>query len=64
MSLCSLWGTSLKNTAYIFRTASLKKALYPACYLTEGFSYGPAHDNQLIPFVRFKRGQSMVVDRK
>jgi hypothetical protein len=56
-------GHQLKENGVYFQDGLSKAATIPG-YLTEGFSYGPAHDNQLIPFIRFKRGQPLVIDRK
>lgn len=56
-------GHQLKDNGVYFQDALSKAGTIPG-YLTEGFNYGAAHDNQLIPFIRFKRGQPFVIDRK
>ena len=56
-------GHQLKDNGVYFQDGLSKATTIPG-YLTEGFSYGPAHDNQLVPFIRFKHGQPLVIDRK
>lgn len=56
-------GHQLKDNGVYFQDGLSKATNIPG-YLTEGFNYGPAHDNQLVPFIRFKNGQPAVVDRK
>jgi hypothetical protein len=33
-------------------------------YLTQGFNYQFSRDNQLIPFIRFKNGGAVLVDKR
>jgi tetratricopeptide (TPR) repeat protein len=51
-----------KNGAYFQDGMNKEKAING--YLTQGFNYQFSRDNQLIPFIRFKNGGAVLVDKR
>ena len=61
---CMLFlGKQLKQNGVYFQDG-LSKAGTVRGSLMEGFNYEASRDNQLVPFVKFDRGQLIVVDKK
>lgn len=56
-------GNSLKKNGVYFQEAFNKGGPIPG-FLSEGFNYQFSHDNQLVPFVRFRDGELVVVENK
>jgi hypothetical protein len=51
-----------KNGAYF--QESMNKEKYIPGYLTQGFNYEFSRDNQLIPFIRFRHGKAVLLDKR
>lgn len=58
-----LAGNQLKENGVYFQEGLQKKGVFPG-YLTIGNDYQQAHDNQFIPFIRFKDGKTKVIQLK
>ncbi|HEY9046066.1 MAG TPA: hypothetical protein VIN08_09225, partial [Ohtaekwangia sp.] len=56
-------GNQLKKNGVYFQEEMNKEKLING-YLTQGFNYQFSHDNQLVPFIRFKNGRAVVVDKR
>jgi hypothetical protein len=56
-------GNQLKQHGVYFQEGISKPGKIPG-YLTEGFNYENSRDNQLIPFVKFEKGQLVVIDKR
>jgi hypothetical protein len=51
-----------KNGAYF--QEGMNKEKYIPGYLTQGFNYEFSRDNQLIPFIRFREGRAVLIDKR
>lgn len=51
-----------KNGAYF--QENMNKEKYIPGYLTQGFNYEFSRDNQLIPFIRFREGKAVLLDKR
>lgn len=55
-------GHQLKKNGVYFQEALSKESEVPG-FLTQGFSYQFSRDNNLVPFIRFKKGKPTVVGK-
>jgi hypothetical protein len=55
-------GNQLKANGVYFQDG-LRKDIVPG-YLSEGFDYRNSHDNQLIPFIKFKKGELVLIEKR
>ncbi|HEY9007983.1 ABC transporter substrate-binding protein [Ohtaekwangia sp.] len=55
-------GNQLKKNGVYFQEAMNKEKIING-YLTQGFNYQFSRDNQLVPFIRFRHGKAVVVDK-
>lgn len=55
-------GLQLKKNGVYFQDNLSKETKVPGV-LYEGYNFQSSHDNQLVPFVKFKRGELKVVDK-
>jgi tetratricopeptide (TPR) repeat protein len=60
--LMLFYGNQLKTNGVFFQEG-LSKAEQPG-YLSEGFDYKNTRDNNLIPFIRFRRGELVVIEKR
>lgn len=57
------FGNQLKTNGVYFQEGLSKAGIVPG-YLYEGFDYRYTRDNNLIPFIRFKRGELVVIEKR
>jgi ABC-type branched-subunit amino acid transport system substrate-binding protein len=60
--LMLFYGNQLQKNGVFFQDG-LTKAEQPG-YLSEGFDYRYTRDNNLIPFIRFRRGELVVIEKR
>jgi predicted negative regulator of RcsB-dependent stress response len=56
-------GHQLKKNGVYFQDGLSQAGVLPG-YLSEGFDYRFGHDNQLIPFVTFKKGELYLIEKR
>ncbi len=56
-------GNQLKKNGVYFQDALNATNFIPG-YLVEGYNFQFSHDNQLIPFVRYKNGKMVVIEKR
>ena len=56
-------GKQLKQHGVYFQEGMSNAGIIPG-HLVEGFKYEAARDNQLVPFIKFRYGQPVVVDKR
>jgi tetratricopeptide (TPR) repeat protein len=56
-------GKQLKQHGVYFQEGMSKAGVIPG-HLTEGYKYEAARDNQLVPFIKFRYGQPVVVEKR
>ncbi|MCD9015390.1 type 1 periplasmic-binding domain-containing protein [Parachryseolinea silvisoli] len=56
-------GLQLRDNGVYFQDGLSRQAFVPGS-LTTGYNYQFSHDNQLVPFIRFRHGKATVVDKR
>jgi hypothetical protein len=57
------FGHQLKKNGVFFQDGLSKSGVVPG-YLTEGFDYQYGHDNRLIPFTTFRKGELTLIGKR
>ncbi len=61
--LMMFYGTQLKKNGVFFQDGLAKEPTVPG-FLSEGFNYSISRDNRLVPFVQFRDGELMLVEKR
>lgn len=56
-------GQQLKTNGVYFQEGLSKTGALPG-YLTQGFNYNNSRDNQVVPFVTFRRGELILIEKR
>jgi predicted negative regulator of RcsB-dependent stress response len=58
-----LFGNQLKSNGVFFQDALSQTGIIPG-FLFEGFNYQNSHNNELVPFITFQKGQLTLVEKR
>ena len=61
--LMMFYGNQLKTNGVFFQDGLSKAGPLPG-YLTEGFDYRTSRDNHVVPFIRFNRGELLLIEKR
>ena len=56
-------GSQLKNNGVYFQDGLSRDGFVPG-FLSEGYEYGMARDNQVVPFMVFRNGEPVILNKK
>jgi ABC-type branched-subunit amino acid transport system substrate-binding protein len=60
--LMMFYGNQLKTNGVFFQEGLMKAGTLPG-YLSAGFDFSTSRDNRLVPFIRFNRGELVLVEK-